>query len=288
MDVERNLYKFLAIFSLIMLLFVALLWLYWNLVTQLRVVDFASCVSQGGVVLRDKPEECVHQGESFVDNVFTTQAQESQDIHKERIIMVVEPDMQLCNSSSSTRCMVINGKVFDQPIEDFKYREGNYYKLVVVRQAKDEIEKPESLQDYTYALESIASLTYMFTPEPVVLVEEEPEAIVEEELPFVPSLQSFTYDIGPFLVDCVSNEKGVCLLVNEQVVPYSINGYTHQTGVGVSARVSRLQHYPVDAVAAGEELYTYELVEILTTTPLITLEEDGEATTTEEELPEEQ
>lgn len=258
-------------------------------INTVAVTDFDSCVIDGGAVEEVFPRRCTTDGKVFVetidnpiqyeDNRFDVDSGEST-----REIWVVGERMVDCESIKRQRCLLVDGEPFDDVVVGFDYQEGNIYKIIVSKTPNpllnNENRPAENVGLYIYELEQVVSLTYIFTPEPVV---QEPEPIVEK--PFVPTVEDLRVTIGPFKVDCGRFDLQPCLVVDEEPVGYDIDGFRHETGYNYVLEVTKTQLYPKDRQPLGAPLYGYVLKREVSRTALPGINQESStstATTVEE------
>ncbi len=73
------------------------------------------------------------------------------DTTDNNLVFLVGPELKTCVGEAPMSCMVVNGELFYDEIEGFRYEEGNYYVILVEKTTLENA--PQDASIYQYKLE---------------------------------------------------------------------------------------------------------------------------------------
>ena len=78
---------------------------------------------------------------------------------KVTLLVTVGSEFAACENGSEGKCLVVNGELFYDTVENFQYEEGYYYRLRIERQDlyPDDEEPPQGASKYRYRLIDVIS-----------------------------------------------------------------------------------------------------------------------------------
>lgn len=245
--------------------------------TSYSVTDFPSCERAGGSVQEIFPRRCVWRGTTYVEELSVSGDLGIDPIEDtvERTSIVLGERYVDCPDGGD-RCLKVDGQVFTGEIEGYDYREGDIRRMIVQAVTRGNEDEP-----YRYVYESTVSSHYVFTPEPEPEVVEEEPAVVT---PVRPTTQELYLSVGRYLLECDATDSGLCLVVDDQVFLYDIEGFVHQSGHSYELRVLETNQNTDGEVIEDGEFARYILLEVISEQglPSQTVSTTTATTTTEE------